>query len=157
MSIGVVSDEKVYQPTFNGEHPSAPKATVYGFNGEQPFVTAGHVLFTTTGPKAIDPSIARIENPSIVVSQLGVGDVLQRLDHNTHTYTKTVIQSFTVATAPGDWVYGLHLRQGHAGARYHANGYLVATNYPEVTIKRISDRLADMPIRQQKGVIESVS
>ncbi|KAE8168595.1 hypothetical protein BDV40DRAFT_294545 [Aspergillus tamarii] len=153
---GVVSDEKVYQPTFNGEHPSAPKATVYGFNGEQPFVTAGHVFFTTTGPKAIDPSIARIENPSIVVSQLGVGDVLQRLDHNTHTYTKTVIQSFTVATAPGDWVYGLHLRQGHAGARYHANGYLVAANYPEVTIKRISDRLADMPIKQQKGVIESV-
>ncbi|GAB1198780.1 hypothetical protein APSETT444_008110 [Aspergillus pseudonomiae] len=153
---GVVSDEKVYQPTFNGEHPSAPRTTVYGFNGEQPFVTAGHIFFTTTGPKAIDPSIAKVENPSIVVAQLGIGDVLHRLDDDAHTYSKTVIKSFTIATAPGDWVYGLHLRQGHAGARYHANGYLVAANYPEVTMKRVSDRLADLPIRQQKDVLNSL-
>lgn len=156
-SPGTLSDEKVYNRT-SAAGELSPKLMLYGFNDEQPFVTAGHIFFTTAGPKAIDPSIAQAENPSVVVNQLGIGDVLYRLDETRKAYTKVCITSFSVAPAPGEWVYGLHFRQGaHGGARYHANGYLVAANYPELTMKRFSDRLAALPRRQQKAVVESVS
>ena len=131
---------------------------LYGFNGEQPFVTAGHVFFTTAGPRAIDPSIASMENPGVVVGQLGVGDALLKRDAEKGGYISVPIRSLSSALARGGWVYGLHFRQdAHGGSRYHANGYLVAANYPQLTMKRFTDRLAALPPRQQRGVLESAS
>ncbi|KAE8130796.1 hypothetical protein BDV38DRAFT_266253 [Aspergillus pseudotamarii] len=133
---------------------------VFGFNGQKPFVTGGHIFFTTAGPKAISPAVAREENPQVMVSQLRVGDVLYQLDdkNGKSGYAKVPIESFTVERAPCDFVYGLHFAQGsHGGARYHANGYLVAANYPEITLKRFEDRLRSLPVREQRSSVDAVS
>ncbi|KAJ5273606.1 hypothetical protein N7478_008731 [Penicillium angulare] len=153
---GLLSDEKPYESTMHGgEHMS--KLPLFGFNDEEPFFTAGHIFFTMAGPKAIAPSVAREENPSVAVSRLYPGDVLYRLDPERLVYRKVKLESFTVGTADGRGVYGLHFRQGsHGGARYHANGYLVAANYPEVTIKRFANHLAALPIRRQREAVSSI-
>lgn len=155
---GILSDEKVQLPT--SEKEGEPRMFVFGFNGEKPFVSAGHIFFTTCGPKAIDPVAAHEENPRIVISQLRIGDVLYRLDEfdGKSVYAKVVVESFTVERASSDVVYGLHFAQGsHGGARYHANGYLVAANYPEITLKRFEDRLGGLSVREQKSSIDAVS
>ncbi|GAB1190860.1 hypothetical protein APSETT444_000025 [Aspergillus pseudonomiae] len=152
---GTLSDERVENHTAEDGDP----VYVFGFNGEKPFVTAGHIFFTTAGPKAISPAIAREENPNVIVSQLRVGDELYRLDEASAgtKYAKVRITSFTVDQTPDNVVYGLHFHQGsHGGARYHANGYLVAANYPEITLKRFQDRFANLPIREQKTSIAAI-
>ena len=42
-------------------------------------------------------------------------------------------------------VYGLHFgRGGSSGGRYHANGYWVGENYPEITIQALQSRFERM-------------
>lgn len=48
----------------------------------------------------------------------------------------------------GTFVYGLHLREGLRS--YHVNGYLVALNYPEITMARLAEGAANLPIQAQK-------
>ena len=98
---------------------------------EEPFFTSGHVFFTTTGLRALDPVLAMKENPWSDIGRLAVGHVLLRLNRMTGRYEKIVIESISAKVMPQiEKVYGVHLREGRRS--YHANGYLVSVNYPEV-------------------------
>ncbi|KAF2197118.1 hypothetical protein GQ43DRAFT_222616 [Delitschia confertaspora ATCC 74209] len=125
--FGVVSDEKV-------EIPVDDSVRLFGFNQETPFFTANHVFWTTTGLRAIDPRGAKAENPHLSVGKLGIGHSVYYSVDGT-SYTQVLIQSITSTPANCEFVYGVHLREGLRS--YHANGYLVHLNYPEITIASI--------------------
>jgi hypothetical protein len=105
---------------------------------EKPFFSPGHVFYTTAGYKAVDPDAARKENSWLEVSQLRVGNILYRLSADGLGYDHVEVKSIEVEhTSPETtYFYGLHLREG--ARSYHANGYLVRMNYPEVGPPRIS-------------------
>ena len=46
---------------------------VFGFNSNQPFFTAEHVFFTTTGMRSLDPAAAMTQNPWLTVGRYGLG------------------------------------------------------------------------------------
>ena len=48
----------------------------------------------------------------------------------------------------------MHLREGLRS--YHANGYLVALNYPELTGERLLSGLSQLPIAMQLRVIQDL-
>lgn len=155
----MVSNERVIWPTALKTHP-AFKTGLYGFNNEEPFFTAGHVFFTKAGPKAIKPQIAMSENPDIRVHELSVGDVLLRLSSGPGPlkYEEVTIQQFSTKFATGDHVYGLHFQKGDkGGCTYHANGYLVASNYPDITLKRLKDNFAQLSAKEQRNFATTVS
>ncbi|EEU41549.1 uncharacterized protein NECHADRAFT_87734 [Fusarium vanettenii 77-13-4] len=141
---GTRSDEVV-------ENPSP--ATLYGFNGEAPFFTAGHPFFTATGLRSIDPETARKENPWLEVGQLKPGHVLLRLNAE-KGYDRKVINSINMSRSDVTSVYGVHLREGLRS--YHANGYLVAINYPEITAVSITRQLKTFPPAQRAAIIQSL-
>jgi hypothetical protein len=67
-TYGVASNEAVVRETRTAaQHNTEKVLLLYAFNGEKPFVTAGHIFFTTSGAKALDPKIAHEENPGISV------------------------------------------------------------------------------------------
>lgn len=108
-------------------------STDYIVDDEEPFFTAGHVFFTTSGPKAVDPELAMMENPWANVGRLSVGHILYRLAEDGRDYEQVLVESITGRQIPEvTSVYGVHLREGRRS--YHANRYLVAVNYPEVTL-----------------------
>lgn len=141
---GLVSDERVVIPV---EMP-----TIHGFNHEKPFFTAGHVFFTTTGLRALDPIQAMRENPWADIGRLAVGNIVMRLNTATEQYEQVVIQSISTTTMPDvKQVYGVHLREGRRS--YHANGYLVAVNYPEITMKSVCKMLRTIPAEEQARML----
>ncbi|MCJ1300628.1 hypothetical protein MMC08_003425 [Hypocenomyce scalaris] len=74
--FGILSDEKVQQDiTPVGFRNKRAFVNLCGFNGEESFVTAGHIFFTLAGPKAIQPGVARLENSRIHVRKLIEGDI----------------------------------------------------------------------------------
>lgn len=97
---------------------------------EKPFFTAGHIFHTTSGLRAVEPSIAKSENPWLDVNALAPGHVLYRHRENGQGYELVEIKHISREHVEDVQVYGVHLREGHRS--YHANGYLVAVNYPEV-------------------------
>ncbi|KAL6822001.1 hypothetical protein J3E69DRAFT_368161 [Trichoderma sp. SZMC 28015] len=137
---GIVSDEKVVTPM---ENP-----VLYGFNGGETFFTAGHVFHTTTGLRAIDPIRATRENPWMQPGRLLIGHTLLWWNAESNQYELVVIDSLHCEQRPDvTEVYGVHLREGLRS--YHANGYLVAVNYPEITIKSIARILASLSPKEQ--------
>lgn len=149
--FGVLSDEKVrHNVTPAGFCNKRALATLYGFNDQKPFVTGGHIFFTLTGPKAFQPEVARLENPRIHVGKLVEGDILLKLDKDQRDYDRVEIKSIVHEFAKCSTVHGLHFaRGGTGGGRYHANGYWVGENYPEITIKALQTRFEKMkPIQQ---------
>ena len=130
---GVRSNEKVRTPAPN---------TIYGFNGEKPFFTSGHVFFTSTGLRAVNPAVARRENPWIDVGKLKLGHHLVYSEGG-ETYRNVEIKTINSAPCNEEYVYGVHLREGLRS--YHANGYLTAVNYPEITVSSVGDLLATLP------------
>lgn len=111
---------------------------VYGFNEESPFFSAAHPFWTKQGWKAINPDIARQENPSLMVSKLAVGDVVYRVKSiKPMEYEEILIKNFTrKIIKKGEKIYGLHLIDGPAS--YHANRYHVKMNYPHITEHRLT-------------------
>ena len=103
----------------------------YHLDDEEPFFTPGHVFHTTTGLRAVEPSIARQENSWLDVGILGQGHVLLKLARDGKSYEHIEIKSLRIVESRAKEVYGVHLREGRRS--YHANGYLVAVNYPEVS------------------------
>lgn len=80
------------------------------------------------------------ENPWADIGRLAVGNIVMRLNSETKKYEQIIVQSVSIETMPHvKQVYGVHLREGRRS--YHANGYLVAVNYPEVrqSFKRSSE------------------
>ena len=139
---GTCSDEVVAVPT----HCEGRHALLFGFNEMAPFFSANHGFYTTTGLRAIDPAGAKVDNPWLEVGPLQVGH------HLLHTlsgseYQRIPIKTITSETADSDYIYGIHLREGLRS--YHANGFLVHLNYPEITIKSMSNVLASFDSSQR--------
>lgn len=138
---GIVSDERVQMPCKDGV------ATVYGINDEPAFFTPNHPFIDKFGlVRAIDPAAAHRENPWLEVGTLKVGHVLLRTTDGV-TYEEVPIRQLRRAEVAVDHVYGVHLREGLRN--YHANGYLVRMNYPEITIKSLADALRQIPAQEQ--------
>ncbi|KAI8715155.1 hypothetical protein NCS52_01022700 [Fusarium sp. LHS14.1] len=134
--LGICSDEDV---TIKVSEPY-----LVGFNDEGVFATPGHVFHTTTGLRAVDPELAIAENAWLDVGRLQPGHVLLRLTEDRTSYNLLPIKSIQVNKVPEvTTVHGIHLREGDRS--YHANGFLVAVNYPEITIRSVAaalDKLA---------------
>lgn len=111
---------------------------IYGFNGDLAFFTSGHVFCTTTGLRAFRPDIALAENPWLECGQLSIGNQLLRITPD-DTYETIGVRSIDHQQLTEKYVYGVHLREGLRS--YHANGYFVALNYPEITMSMIAKRL----------------
>ena len=75
--------------------------------------------------------MARRENHWIHVGKLKIGHVLYRLASDGKSYDAVKVKSLEVEKTDLKVVHGVHLREGHR--KYHANGFLVAMNYPEVS------------------------
>ncbi|KAK7416146.1 hypothetical protein QQZ08_012104 [Neonectria magnoliae] len=156
---GHSSSERVEHPTVIARSGS-PHLVVplYGFNGDKPFVTQGHIFFTTSGPRAINPAAAKAENSSAKVGHLREGDVLLRLNSDRSGYEKVEIKTITHKGAECSTVHGVHLSKGsNGGHKYHANGYWVGENYPQITIKGLLDKYQKMTLADQRAFVKHVS
>lgn len=138
---GSCSDEKVRMPS--------PKV-LYGFNDDAAFFTAGHVFFTTTGLRAVSPELAMAENPWCNPGQLRAGHVLLHTSDG-KIYSKHLIHSIHSQRSTDSYVYGVHLREGLRS--YHANGFLVALNYPEITVASLAKQLMQVPRKERLDLI----
>ena len=114
---------------------------LFGFNDDTPFAALHHPFWTADGWKCLDPEFAKEENPDIDFKLLQVGDVVFRIAQTNPKllYEPVKIRRFSFTTlAEPIKVYGLHLDGPRS---YHANGYIVAANYPVLTKKRVKDGL----------------
>ena len=148
--FGICSDEEVVHPTDDG---SGEKIDLWGFNGIKPFFTANHVFHTTTGLRAIDPTAAKQENPWAEIGSLQVGHSVIHTEDGS-SYKPVPISSLASTLANCENVYGVHLRSGRRS--YHADGYLVHLNYPEITIKSLSKLLSPMNNQQRLTTLSSL-
>ncbi|GIL90773.1 hypothetical protein Vretimale_16846 [Volvox reticuliferus] len=144
-SAGIASSERVMSTS---DRPFR----VFGFNNEKPFFTAEHVFFTTTGLRALDPHMARAQNPWLQVGLLRPHDVVKRATEDGR-YQLERIEHFTSTLVTGS-VHGVHLREGLRS--YHANGYLVFLNYPELTMERMMLGLRNLPVLQQLQCFQNI-
>lgn len=132
--VAIQSGERVVLELEHGEF-------IYGIDDgttrEEPFFSAGHLFCTTEGWKAVDPAIALGENPLRDVGELRPGDVVFRLSSlDPVSYQEVRIVELTRRLLPpGSRLHGLHLTDGPPS--YHARDYLVAMNYPVLTIERL--------------------
>lgn len=153
-SKGLVSSEMV---SFQIDH----EMSLFGFSNEKPFFTSRHPFWTQHGWKAIDPEGAKTENTWLMVGQLKEGDFVRKIkyhDRNSKSVVHTweEIQRLVHETYPkGTVIYGVHLREGNRS--YHANGYVVHSNYPEITMDRIERGLQGLPIKDQRTAHEALS
>lgn len=148
-STGVCSDETVAIST----RSSGDSVLLYGFNGDEPFFTAEHVFYTSTGLRALNPVLAMKENPWLVVGRLQIGHKLLHTEKAGDQYRFVTINSIHHQRARCEYVHGVHLREGLRS--YHANGYLVHLNYPEITIKSLAKDILALPPQQQVDVLKS--
>ena len=111
-----------------------PHELLYGINDMVPFFNASHPFMTTEGWKSMSPKASRRINPDLQVGQLKEGDVLlQVAEQNPLRYREVKVEVITKVTAEAadtSAIYSLHLAQENLG--YHANGFLVAVNYPQL-------------------------
>lgn len=135
---------------------------MYGINQTKPFFTAGHVFHTTTGLRAIDSKVAQLENDFLEVGTLSVGDEVLRLPQDWNSSKASSSTSYDVVTidslpselTASTHVYGVHLREGLRS--YHANGFLVALNYPELTVQRLVKHMHGLPIAKLQTYVEDM-
>jgi hypothetical protein len=80
--------------------------------------------------------------------------VLLRLNMTKTSYELEVIKSITGSQSQGGNIYGLHFREGLRS--YHANGYLVSLNYPEITGASISYQLRTMSDQDKAKAVQSL-
>jgi len=91
---------------------------IYSFNGGRYFVTGNHAFKTTTGWKAIDPKIARLENPQLNITQLNIGDILITIKG------LVPLKRIKSKMIKNSVVYSPELDAG-SGREYYADGFLV--------------------------------
>ena len=130
--------------------------TIYGFNNEDPFFSRGHAFWTTEGWKAIDPQLAREENPDLAIGTLQVGDIVFCIAQSSPLlYKPVIIHDFTSRKMEAaTTMYGLHLT-GYMS--YHANGYVVVMNYPQLTQKRLRDGISKLNLEEKAHLASAVS
>lgn len=72
-----------------------------------------------------------MDNPWMIPGRLLVGHRVLRWDENAKEYISVEVKSISGEQRHDvREVYDIHLREGRRS--YHANGYLVSVNYPEV-------------------------
>ena len=149
-NVGVISSEKVALVLENDTH-------LFGFNEDKPFFLASHPFWTQDGWRAVDPHTAREENAWLEVGQLTEGDFVRRISSiqgNEIHYQWVEVKSIHSQVFPaGTKVYGVHTREGPRS--YHANGYLVLENYPEITAQSTADGLGKLSFDEQKKLQET--
>ncbi|KAF3912370.1 hypothetical protein AA313_de0207845 [Arthrobotrys entomopaga] len=139
-SLPQYSRDTIYGKTSNEDRkvPVGGQTLFYGFNDDTPFFTSSHIFHTTTGLRAIDPTLASRQNPTVTVGKLDIGHVVFRLSGNAK-YSFITIQSFsTRREQETKFVYEIHLSEGRS---YHANGYLTSVSYPTTTPKTVAAEL----------------
>jgi hypothetical protein len=106
---------------------------LFGINDLEPFFNASHPLLTKEGWKAMSPASAKRINPHLEIGRLQEGDVLfQVSDLSPFQYREVRIDRLTwTVPGAGAKVYSIHLHRENYG--YHAHGFCVAVNYPEIT------------------------
>ena len=136
---GLASEHTAEDVVLRFHHP----VDICGINEEEPFFTRGHLFWTQDGWKAVDPAVARMENPDREAGQLLPGDTVYRLKSTQPLeYEEVTIRRLPRRTAgAGTELHGLHLR---GEPSYHANGFLVAMNYPQITAGRLKQAFAKM-------------
>lgn len=111
-----------------------PHELLFGINDYPPFFNASHPFMTTEGWKSVSPRASRRINPDLAVTKLKVGDVLLQADGGTPLRYReveiTTITKMLTRDASSRVIHSLHLAQENPG--YHANGFLVAVNYPQL-------------------------
>lgn len=149
-SLSVVSDEPVVRQL-------QEDVTIYGIKAQQkemdlcPFFTKGHPFWTAEGGWcAVCPRCANAENEWMRAKMLGVGSTVFKVRHARVKrnkpykvkviYDRVRITELTERVVSKPVVYGLHFREGERS--YHANGFLVGLNYPELTATRLTHILA---------------
>lgn len=147
---GTCSDETVMQSLFTDRG----RAHLWAFNEKQPFFSANHAFFITIGLRAVDPAAALRENLWLDVGQLSVGYILlHSLDGK--GYNQVQIQRLYSEETECLTVHGIHLREGLRS--YHADGFLVFLNYPEITLKSISRMLQPLDSQMRLSMLRSIS
>ena len=143
--LGIVSSEKV-------EHQFESDTAIFGFNAVEPFFTAGHPFWTQDGWRAVNPHLAKLENHWLEVGQLTEGDYVRRakrIYHDHIAYEWIKIESIHFKDYPaGTKVFGVHTREGPRS--YHANGFLVCLNYPEITSQSVINRMSSLSSDEKK-------
>ena len=129
---------------------------LFGINDDTPFAALHHPFWTTDGWKSLDPEFAKQENPTVDFKLLQVGDVVFRIAQiNPLLYEPVKIRQFTFTTLEQPiMIYGLHLDGPRS---YHANGYVVAANYPVLTKKRVSDGLKKLTEEEKERLVSSMT
>ena len=96
---------------------------IYAFNGGRYFVTENHIFKTTTGWKAINPELARQENPQLKIDKLNINDQLLTLQGTMRIKTiKSKIFKDSVVYNPA--------LDNNSNHEYYADDFLVH-NKPE--------------------------
>lgn len=113
---------------------------LHGINDMSPFFTSGHLIVTTGGLKAVNPALSRLNNPSLDVGKLAVGDRIIRLVSSDPFVTEevTIGEITALPFAAGNTVYALVL---DGPQTYFANSILVSANYPVITADGIADAI----------------
>lgn len=132
------------------------KEKIYGFNEEDAFFSGGHAFWTTEGWKAVAPELAREENPDLAIGTLQVGDIVFRVAQSKPLlYKPVVIHTLRSRDLDVDTImYGLHLT-GYKS--YHANGYVVIMNYPQLTQKRLRDGMSKLNSVEKVRLVTAVN
>ena len=126
-----------------------PGQQLFGLNDDDPFASLNHPFWTTEGWKCLEPEGAVEENPNIDFKLLQVGDIVFRIAQtNPLLYEPVKVHKFTfmTVTEPSK-IYGLHLDGPRS---YHANGYVVAANYPVLTKKRVCEGMKKLNDDEKK-------
>eukprot|EP00928_Gymnodinium_smaydae_P044103 TRINITY_DN29441_c0_g1_i1.p1 TRINITY_DN29441_c0_g1~~TRINITY_DN29441_c0_g1_i1.p1 ORF type:complete len:1341 (-),score=173.30 TRINITY_DN29441_c0_g1_i1:107-3904(-) len=159
--ISTVSDEMVHLP--------CARVTTIGFefyDGERQrtFASEGHPFWTSNaGWCAVDEAAATSENGFMQVSTLCPGQHVYRVSVSkskisspfsiTLEYESKRIRTITKTTSSVK-LYGLHFRSG--ARSYHADSFLVALNYPEITYSRIMHGMARLLEHEKKEARQQV-
>jgi hypothetical protein len=89
---------------------------IYAFNGGRYFVTDNHCFMTRDGWKAINPRMAKMENPQLTIGQLKEGDELVTIKG------RTPLNRIEFKIIKDSVVYNPKLDGSH---EYYADGFLV--------------------------------
>jgi hypothetical protein len=124
---------------------------IYGFNEHTPFFTGGHCFQTTDGWKAICPELSKHENVTLDPGKLQVGDMVFKRDEY-GKYETVEIKKITSESYPLETItYGLLLIGDNS---YHANGFVVAMNYPVITAGYMRKGLSKLSTKERKRVMK---
>lgn len=120
----------------------------YGFNDYAPFLSEEHAVRTSCGWRSLNPTLSNSINPHYNVEKLREGDtvvILKKSRQGDLVFEEEKVEKIVVKEAKEIQFtgYDLHFREGYNS--YFANGILCLLNYPEITIKRVTDRLETMP------------